>query len=213
MADQADTIVEGEGTFVYDNPEAEWAAVLAVAPAMNRLPDMVADTYQGYGLPEEVSLEELKGAVRSRVRTGSIFIFKLIKNNVNKLFENYSLHFGQGIDLLMDDLDAVMSTDMETVENYTPAEVCGRLFAYMAMDIYSRQRDEEEPDGNIDMIDDTTGFYKDMEVVGCLHHLQGVLSSVRMTLDFANEARDWATNCIHAQIFMLAEKTDKTVLH
>ncbi len=213
MADQVEGRVEELATFVYEDVEGEWAKVVAVAPAMDRLPDMVANTYQGHGLPKGCTVEDLRHQVRERVRTGSIFVFKLIDNNVNALFENYALHFGQGIDLLMDDLDAAISTDLEAVQNYTEAEVCGRLFAYIAMDVYGESRDEEEPDGNIDMIDENTGLYKDMDYIACLHHLNGVIASVRMTPEFTLEARQWAEFCIRAMIFLLAEKTAKTTLH
>ncbi len=211
MSDQTDNVVDEVGTFVYDNPEAEWAAVLAVAPAMDRLPDMVANTYEGYGLPQGYSVEELRSRVRDRIRTGSIFVFKLIDNNVNLLFENFSVHFGQGIDLLMDDLEVAMSSDIEAVENYTGEEVCGRLFAYIAMDIHTQNRDKENP--NLDMVDEETGLYKDMDYTACRMHLDDVLKSVRMTPEFAAEAREWGLASIRAQIFMLAELPAGARLH
>lgn len=213
MSDQAENIIETDGTFVYDNPEAEWAAVLAVAPAMDRLPEMVASTYHGHGLPDGTGLEELRGAVRDRVRTGSIFVFKLLDNNVNKLFENFSIHFGQGIDLLMDDLETAMSSDMEAVENYSHEEVCGRLFAYIAMDIYTHGREEREPNATLDMFDEHTGFFKDSDLLGCIHYLEAVANSVKMAEDFGREVREWAVASIRGQIFLMADRTDKTVLH
>lgn len=214
MLDATSNEIEStEGTIAFENPEAEWAAVLAAAPAMGRLPEMVASTYTGQGLPGDLTLEEFRQQVHDRVLTGSIFIFKLISNNVNRLFEQFDVCFGNAIDLLMDDLEEVAQQDHEEVENYSAAEVCGRLFAYIAMSVYCRHRCLNDGAENPDLIDDATGLYKDMDPWSVCQILESVYPCVNMEPTFRAEAKRHATLAAHTHIFLLLDKTQRTTQH
>ncbi|WJJ54887.1 hypothetical protein [Xanthomonas phage RTH11] len=201
-------------SFVYENAEAKWAAVLAVAPAMGRLPDMVAGHYNGDSLTGEMTVEDLQDHVRSRVQTGIMFVFDLIKDNVNTMFENFGIHFGEAIDLLMDDIEDALTSDENAIQNYTPEEVCGRLYAYVAMHVYCRDRDNRESKSEAwDLIDERTGFYTDMSLLGCEHFLAKVLSSVNMDEEFYKSTHAWAIATLHTTVFLLAPKTEHTTEH
>lgn len=214
MLDQAKTEESSEAPVseFFENVEVEWAAVLAAAPAMARLPEMVAQQYLSDAYPDPKEHQELQTAVHDRVRTGLIFVFKIIKNNVNKLFENFDVRFGSAVDLLMDDLEVMVTDDPETVENYTGEQVCGRLFAYIAMEAYCQHRCKEDPNDGTG-VDDQTGFFKDMDSMAVLLILESVLSCVKMTPDFKVDTRREATLAVHTHIFLLLETNVRTVWH
>lgn len=214
MLDQAPDTANSEepATVLFEDEEKEWAAVTAVAPALDRLPDMVADLY-GYDAEQDpAEQKEIQEAVRDRVRSGLIFVFKVIGDNVNKLFEQFDVHFGAAVDLLMDDIEATYTRDESTVEDYTGEEVCGRLFGYIAMERYCKHRSDNDPnDGS--PVDEQTGFYKNMEPMPIHLILESVLNCVRMTPEFKIGARRQASLAIHTHIFLLLDADRKTVWH
>lgn len=196
-----------------ENLESEWAAVLAAAPAMGRLPDMVAATYnneEAFDSPEE--MRETQEQIRSRLQLGIVFVYKVIETNLNPLFEKFDVRLGSAIDLFVDDLEASYGEDQETVENYSVEEVCGRLFGYLAMEVYCRHRCDESVDDGTE-VDDQTGFYKDMEVLPVLIALESVLDCVRMTPELKVVTRRQAQLVIHTHIFLLLDANKNTVLH
>lgn len=197
---------------LFEDEEKEWAAVIAAAPAMARLPDMVAAQYTAEAWDEPGEDKEIQDAVRERVRSGAIFVFKLINNNVNKLFEKFDVRFGSAIDLLMDDLEATYVRDEGAVENYTGEEVCGRLFAYIAMESYCKYRAQKDPDDGSE-VDEMTGFFKNMEWLPISLILESVLDCVKMTPEFKKDVRREATLAVHTHIYLLLDAKPTTVWH
>lgn len=199
-------------TDVQLDEEKVWEAVITASPAMNRLPDMVANEYDEISYPDAAQLQEVQDVTRSRVRSGIIFVYTMIENNIDKLFEQFDICLGHAIDIMMDDLEASYVEDETSVESYSVEEGCGRLFAYLAIDAYCRHRhDKELNDGS--PIDMTTGWFKDLEALPILLLLEKVLKCVKMTPQCQADVRAEATKVIHFYIFLLLEPDKLTVWH
>lgn len=216
MLDQAGETTElqdeAPATGVQFDEEKAWEAVIAASPAMNRLPDMVANDYDEESYPDKVQLKEVQDATRSRVRSGILFVYTMIENNVNQLFEQFDICFGHAIDILMDDLEASYIEDETSVENYSVEEGCGRLFAYIAIDAYCCHRhDNGINDGS--PIDMTTGWFQDLEALPIALVLEKVLKCVKMTPQCQADVRKEAMKVIHYYIFLLLEPDKRTVWH
>ena len=78
-------------TDVQLDEEKVWEAVIPAPPAMNRLPDMVANEYDEISYPDAAQLQEVQDVTRSRVRSGIIFVYTMIENNIDKLFEQFDI--------------------------------------------------------------------------------------------------------------------------
>jgi hypothetical protein len=203
---------EAPATVLPFDVDKAWETVLAVSPAMARLPDMVADEYHEEMYSDPKELKEIQGYVRDRVRSGIVFIFQVIGANINKLFENYDLCFGCALDIFMDDLEEMYEASEGNVENYAVEEGCGRLFAYIAIEAFCRDKRKNEPDDGTEL-DMTTGWFKILEPLPILAHLEGVLNCVQMTAEFRIDVRKEATKVVHFHQFLLLDPDKKTVWH
>lgn len=215
MLDQAaethDSAEESVSVLEMDEAKA-WEVVLATSPAMGRLPDMIANQYDEESHPDPRELAEFQEGMRERMKTGIIFAYEMLNNNLNKLFENFDIALGGGIDLLMDDIEATHERDEGSVESYTAEEVCGRLFAYIAIEAYCRHRSKEVGDDGAEL-DMQTGWYKDLEALPILILLESVLGSVKMAQAFQADVRREATKVIYFQQFLLLEPGKNTRWH
>lgn len=196
--------------FPFDADKA-WEAVIAASPAMARLPDMVADQYDEHAYPDPKELKQVKEHTVDRVKTGITFVFEMLGDNINKLFENYDVLLGHSIEILWEDIEEVWEANDGVIENYAIEEACGRLFAYMAIEAYCRERSKDVDDGSeVDMM---TGWFKNLEPLPILAYLEGVLNCVPMTASFRADVRAEATKVIHFQHFLLLDPDKKTVWH
>jgi len=216
MLDQAaktpDTQEDVPGSVLEMDEAQAWEAVLAASPAMGRLPDMIANQYDEESHPDIKELEEFRQEVRDRMKTGIIFAYEMLQNNLNKLFEHFDIALGGGIDILVDDIEATYERDEGSVESYSSEEVCGRLFAYIAIESYCRHRAKEVGDDGSGL-DMQTGWYKDLEPLPILIILESVIACVKMAPEFQADVRREATKVIYFQQFLLLEPDKNTRWH
>lgn len=208
MSDQVETIPAGDAgadTIALRSTAEEWEAVLATAPAVHRLPELVARQYP----PEEFSPDQL-GEISQSVRNGVILMHKLFGDKINSLFEHFDVHFGSGCEMLMEDMEETID-DPEVVENYTPASICGRVIAYMAMDICTHQEFGDMDDGGA--IDERTGFSKNMKIIVAQSVAERIVACMELDAQATHSVIREALEIVHGYIFYLMEPDSTTVWH
>lgn len=222
MSDQENTpsVEDGSTVDLMGIPE-QWQAVLATAPAMARLPDMVANQYSEERMPA-AALEEM----RQHVKHGVILLHQLIGDKINTLFEHFDVHFGVGCELLMDDVEDAFerkaeaeqaadasgeAVDESQVETYTPAAICGRLFAYIAMEVYTRDRCDSVDDGY--SLDEISGFVKNMDPMVVVGLIERIIDCVELGERDSAMSREEAYSVAYGYCLHLFEPDKRTTRH
>lgn len=208
MSDQVETAPAGDAgaeMIALKTTAEEWQAVLATAPAVDRLPAMVVRQYP----PENFSESEL-GEIGQSVRNGVVLMHKLFGDKINSLFEHFDVHFGSGCEMLMEDIESELE-DEEVVENYTPANICGRVIAYMAMDICTHQEFADLDDGG--PVDEATGFSKSMPIIVAQSVVERIVACMELEASSAASVIREALVVVHGYIFILLEPDKSTVWH
>lgn len=221
MSDQVENTPSSEDGQVNLGIAEQWDAVLATAPAMARLPDMVVGQYKGTDMPKDM-LEEL----HVHVKHGVILLHQLIGDKINKLFEHFDVHFGVGCEMLMEDVESTYESNDEItrkaeaegtevseddVQTYTPAEICGRLFAYIAMEVYTRQWCDDLDDGS--SIDEVTGFVKNMDAMVIKALIDRIVMCAELGPNDSKKVLLEAYPVAYGYILHLCEPTKTTVRH
>lgn len=222
MSDQVESVPSPEDGQVSVGIAEQWEAVLVTAPAMARLPDMVAKQYRPGEIPAEL-MEEM----RTHVQHGVILLHQLIGDKINKLFEHFDVHFGVGCEMLMEDVESAYEANEELtqqaeatgtevseedVETYTPAAICGRLFAYMAMEVYTRHRFIDDVDDG-STLDEATGFVTNMEPMAITAMIDHIIDCVELGPNDSRSARLEAYPVAYGYILHLFEPGPKTTRH
>jgi hypothetical protein len=203
-----------EGVSGLQDVEVEWEALIEASPSMDRLPRMVADQYHEDVIDGPQSIDEFRADVAESVRLGLILLFRLLGGQfLDLMFEHFSLRFGIGVELLMEDIEFSYSNDHEVVEKYTPEQLCGRLFALLSMVIESRHREDTiETSTQIDF-DEDTGFSLHMDPTSVLLILQHVVACAELGEKGTHACYAAAREVVLGYAFHLKQRSKQTKCH
>ena len=113
--------------------EQLWDEVLQTAPAMGRLPDMVAALYAPEAFENEAELHSMREDSKDLVRRGILLYYQLLGAGVlNKFFEHHDSRFGAALELVMEVMVERYEAD-EQGKNYTLEQMCGWLLGALAI--------------------------------------------------------------------------------
>lgn len=216
MTDSVLQQIQTEGRNILDETQAEkvWGEIVKTAPAIGRLPEMVASMY-----PEECfsSTEEFKkelALAHSRTKRGLLMFNAIFSSQgLNYFFETYDVKFGTAIDITMEYIEGDCAEEESHAKEYTRETLCGWLFANLALEITRESMSEF-----IEAFEVDEEYDADLHrLVGCntpLLVLATILANVRSpTPECAQEIYAAAKGMLHSVTMALVERTKNDVLH
>jgi hypothetical protein len=217
MSDHVELVAaeeSGDSLMELQDMEGEWEAIIRQSPGLDRLPQMVADGYieKIYQGPD--TFEKFKADVAEHVRLGLILLHRLLGTPfLDRMFQHFSKRFGEAVELLMDDVAFTYQNDKDIVENYTPAQLCGRLFALLTMIIDSQHPNENDVCFDDLKFDDVTGFNLNMNPTSLLLILARVVICAELGENGTLQCYAEGRNVVLGYVFHLKETTTKTRFH
>ncbi|QVD49151.1 hypothetical protein LUCX_81 [Xanthomonas phage vB_XciM_LucasX] len=199
--------------------EEQWALVLADAPAMDRLPAMVVDHFGPAIDAESESVAEAKMAkigMENSVRLGVCFLHQAFGARLNTLFEQYDLHIGTAVEMFLEDLllefhDSLEEgSEIDPVENYSSAEICGRFLGYLVLNLYHEEFEDVFTDAECDV---RTGYYPKFKAHEILLKLPEVLHHAQIEPELLKAVRYNAQMTVHLMMFSIMEPDKSTIWH
>ena len=188
--------------------EELWDEVLHHAPAMGRLPDMVAALYPQEVFDNAEEYHEQMEQTRDFVRRGAMLFYQLVGHEVlNYLFEHYDRRFGAALEMVMEWVVDLENNDEE--KNYSLESICGWLLGALSI---------ESSRASAEVLDIDTLIEPGMESVVVLTtpllYLDHLIKSVGFdSPELRRDVRTYAREFILSFAFDVFEPSVTTTIH
>lgn len=216
MPEHNDKLLTSEGTDLNSPEHAEkaWGEMIKHAPAMGRLPEMVAALYveEMFDSVEEYK-EELE-RVDTYLRRGLLLYYEIMGPGMNGFFEHYDAKFGNAIVMTIDQIQTYTEHTEGGRNKYGVETLCGWLFGYMALEICSEAlanyyERHEIPDAEVAL-----NFYSEVGANAPLLMIHELLTHITVDCqETADLIISVAKSLIHTVITELTEPSASTTWH
>lgn len=216
MPEHNDKILTSEGVDLNapEHAEKAWGEMIQHAPAMGRLPEMVAALYVEEMFDSAQEHKEELDRVDTYLRRGLLLYYDIMGPGMNGFFEHYDAKFGNAIVMTVDQIQTHAESSEGARNKYGVETLCGWLFGYIALEVCSEALAQyyerhEIPDAEVAL-----NFYTEVGVNAPLLMAHELMNHITVDCpETENMIVAIAKSLIHTVIIELTEPSAKTTWH